>query len=242
MGTIVRGLALALTLIWPAIGNTVPILTTPPGNTTPTVTGWSNEFGNFAVTGTAGLIGFSVGSYSTAASLFSMSNGGTNIAYLDASGASLEGPADVRIDAIVQNNGTISGTLVAGILTIRAGAIGIPAAGIVPGQLLLVGNAIDSAAVNSFDSVDFLFKLTYTVPILSGLGDFATFYGPFPGVWGAGVPALPFLPWGKDWGPSLGGDFFDLDRTVRVLEPDTLALIAIALVGLGFARRYKQSC
>jgi len=243
MGTIVRGLALALALIWPVIGNAVAIIDGPSS----LVTGWSNSQGSFAVDlsgpSTADLAGAGVASYSTAASVFSLS--ASSISYARPVGVASTGlvPADVQIVAAIQGNGTASGNLLTGTLTIRAGPNGFPGTGDCPGvgagQLLLAGNAIEAAALPSQFSIDFLFQLTYTAPALSGLGDFVTFWGPYPCMWGGCQPGAPFAPWGKDVGAALGFDFFDIQKTDRIPEPGSVALVGIALASVAFARRRK---
>ena len=139
MGTIVRGLALALALIWPVIGNAVAIIDGPSS----LVTGWSNSQGSFAVDlsgpSTADLAGAGVASYSTAASVFSLS--ASSISYARPVGVASTGlvPADVQIVAAIQGNGTASGNLLTGTLTIRAGPNGFPGTGDGPGVGVAVG-------------------------------------------------------------------------------------------------------
>jgi len=234
----------ALTLLGPAISEADPIITTlgtGPGATS-LVTGWSNDQGNFAVdiasSSNPDLAGFSIASYSTETSQFSLS--GSGISYLNASGGTGGVvPADVQIKAIVQGNGTTSGNLLSGSLTIRAGPNGFPStgggSGVGPGQLLLVGDAVEAAALPIGESVDFLFHITYAAEALSGLGDYATFWGPYSSSWG--IPPGSFAPWGRDWGPLGGFDFFDLEKTVRVPQPSSLALLSVALTALAVARR-----
>jgi len=241
MGTIVRGLALALALIWPVIANAVAIVTEVSGPGA-VVTGWSNSQGNFAVDfPAADLAGPVVAGYSTAASTFSLSGG--SISYFRPGGIASTGlvTADVQIVAGIQGNGTASGNLLGGTLTIRAGSNGFPSTGdgpsVAPGQLLLAGNAIEAVALaDSVLSVDFLFQLTYTAAALSGLGDYVTFWGPFGGVWRTPGSSAP---WGTNWGPLGGADFFDILKTNRIPEPGSVALVGIALASVAFARRRK---
>src|SRR5262245_31947437 len=173
---------LATLLFWPTVSTAVPILGEQQ------VMGWANERGNFVVDFDSGSSVFGAGdagvaSYSTAASVFSFS--APSIAVCGDFPCTIMGPANIRLNAIVQETGTVSGDLIAGILTATAGAGGFPEAGIAPGELLFVGNAIEAAAVNlAFSSTSFLFEVTYANSALSDLAHYLTFWGAWsPSFW-----------------------------------------------------------
>jgi hypothetical protein len=114
--------------------------------------------------------------------------------------------------------------------------------GVAPDELLLVGNAIEAAALdmNVPYEVSFLFELTYKVPFLSSPGDFVTFNDPQSGVWRTHLTdPQTFRPWGLDWSNCCPWTSPTFSRTVRIPEPGTLALLGIALAALGFTRRRK---
>ena len=231
-----RALALVVGLLVPAIGRAVPVLV-PYNNGYSTVVGWSNSSGDFAVDFASGIAidgGGEKVSYSTASSLYALQ--GPDIQVIRGGAQIDHVPADMRIDAIIQGNGTISGNLLAGALTIIAGADGIPTMGIAPGQTLVVGQAIDAAALPGSYDTEFLFKLIYTNPLLPGLGDYLTYFNPDSGSWGDNLPGgVPFNPGARILPADSGFDLWDLP-TNKIPEPSSLVLVAMAFVAIGFAR------
>jgi len=146
-------------------------------------------------------------------------------------------PVETLMLAAVQGNGTVSGNLLAGTLTVRAGAQGISQLGASAGQTLLIGTAIDSAAVPSPYSVAMLFDLTYTIPALSFLGDFLTFQGAHQNFFNANG----YNPWSI--GNGLQDSGFTLDdfvATHKVPEPGSLGLMFAGLVGLAVIGAIKR--
>jgi len=223
-----------VSLYWPATVSAVPTAS----NDFQQVSAWDNELGHFVVDLTSGssVAGISaVGSYSTAASLFSFSSNSIAICSNFSTGPCTSGAADVRISAIVKDTGTVSGDLLSGILTATAGVSGLPEEGIAPGELLFVGNALDSAAIASPYSTSFLFQLVYENPKLPDIADYLTFWGPWSGAWGG--LASPLEPWGNSW-DARGFTGYTLSAT-RVPEPSLIALLIVGFAGLILVRRSK---
>lgn len=227
--------ALLAVSLWPVVAGAIPIFE-ERNSFSADVSGWTNEHGNFAIErGGATMVVPSFGaSYSAASSLFSLhtdafafSGGGMQFTFR---------PAEVSLDVIVREDGTIGGDLVGGLVTVRAGADGVPEAGIADGEVVLVAQPIDAAALETDPwNVLFLFAVTYTHPALSSLGDYVTWQGPYAGSWGLGPN---FDPWGHSWSGS-GFTFSDFVETRRIPEPATLALVVVAIAGLGFSRRKR---
>jgi hypothetical protein len=241
------GLTLSALLLAPLAGWAGP--TVPATSADPGVFGWSNARGEFVVDLAAGQVygGATAGSltttYSTASSLYSSGTSGGVLRAIEPSGIT-DFHGDMQLDALVQGNGTATGNLLAGILTIRSGS-GDAALGIGAGQTLAVGYAVDSAAFEGFNDTTFLFALTYTHPLLSYLGPYATFFNPRLGSWGCeprpGVFCAgtnpPFMPWGRDVDNSLAVTGWSLVSTTMVPEPGSVALFAIGLAALVVPRR-----
>lgn len=233
----VRGLKAALLAIslWPVVAGAIPI----PGGAGERISGWTNEHGNFAVDyGGALMVAPSGGaSYSVASSLFSLdtglfsfSGGGTSWTFR---------PAQVSIDVIVRGDGTTSGDLLGGLATVRAGADGVPEAGIAGGEVVFVAQPIDAAALEAepWDTL-FLFAVTYTHPAVSSLGDYVTWLGPYSGLWGLGDN---YRPWGASHTNLSGFTFSDFFETRLIPEPSTLALLGLGLAGLVLSRRKRAT-
>ena len=237
MPVLARVLSLVVVaLCWPTVVTAVPTAS----NDARQVSAWDNDRGHFIVDLTSGssAAGISaLGSYSTAGSLFSFSSNSIAVcADFSCPLCTFRGAADVRISAIVKETGTISGDLLSGILTATAGVSGLPDEGIAPGELLFVGNAIDSAAIAAAYSTSFLFQVVYENPKLPDLADYLTFWGPWAGAWGG--LAGPATPWGNSWETS-GFTGYTLAAT-RLPEPSSLAMLVIGLAGLILARRSKR--
>jgi hypothetical protein len=130
--------ALLAACLWPVIAGAIPIFEDRDAFGAD-ISGWTNEHGNFVVAwNEASMVVPSSGAgYSAASSLFSLhtglfsfSGGGTPWTFR---------PAEVSIDVIVREDGTIGGDLVGGLATVRAGAGGVPEAGIAGGEVVLGG-------------------------------------------------------------------------------------------------------
>jgi hypothetical protein len=231
---------LVVALLWPTLVTAVPILGEDR------VVGWANDRGNFVVDTTFGssvfgLADAGLASYSTTTSLLSFSASTIGVVSFDPFSVTISGPADIRMDAIVRETGTVSGDLLAGILTARAGADGFPNAGIAADELFFVANAIEAAAVSLRFSTSFLFEVVYATPALSNLPHYLTFYGPWPPhVWFENplTPESPFKPWGESWANFSGFTEYTLIATRQLPEPSSLALLGIAFACLlGFSKR-----
>ena len=190
----------------------VPI---PPTATTPPsygLSGWNNIPHSLTVDFSAApgtmLSGMDKASFSTAAALLTFV--GVNIKFQKPDGTAIQDVADTRIEAIVQEDGSQAGNLVAGIVTMHAGPHGIPKEGVTAGELLMAGYAIGSAATPQLYSVSLLFALSYKHKVLfANLGDYVTFFGPYPGCWGAPTAQRP---WGRNWSLT-GATSFGFNRT-----------------------------
>lgn len=222
----------SLLLTVPAIAAAVPILSSDP---TYPVSGWTNAAGTFAIDRSAFLVTDGRGSYSTTSSTFTQS--GEHLGYFDGDVIfSFGPPVDFQISAVVQEDGTVAGNLLGGVLRITAGAAGLPGvAG--AGEDVVLGHAIDAAALDRGFGVAFLFALTYISPALAGLGDYLTFFGAYPEWTSFENGAITFDPWGRDWGPTAGFTNPDLFRTALVPEPSVLALLAFGAFFLLRRRR-----
>jgi hypothetical protein len=227
-----------LAFLWPAAVTAVPTTFSPFQ-----VTGWDNVRGHFVVDTTAGSSVFGLAdagaaSYSSAASLFSFSAHSIGVVDTTIFSSTIRGPADIRIGAIVQETGTLSGDLLAGILAATAGDAGFPDAGIAPDELIFVANAIDAAAVDLAFSTSFLFEVVYANPAVSDLAHYLTFQGPWTNVWREGGAGGPFEPWGVSWERSGGFTEYSLLAT-RIPEPSSLALLVIAFAGFGLTQAIR---
>lgn len=245
LASISRGLkaALATLFFWPAVGTASPIVDYQllAAFRTPVI-GWTNNVGNFLVDtrpSSSSFAGVGQQGYSTATSLLAYQGGGSafNVQGISVNNGLVQ--TDVQMNVFVQGDGTMSGQLLGGTLIVKAGAQGIAALGAAPGETLVTGYVIDSAAVPSNFSTALLFALTYKIPSLASLGDYLTYGGAhqtfFDGVFG-------FNPWSIGNGGFDGGGFtFDDFISTRIPEPTTLALVGVGLIGLLNTRRRKAS-
>lgn len=233
--------ALTAALLWPLIGSAAPIYTEfSPGQSF--LSGWSNSAGAFSLAqfgeATPSNFGGSTGnSYSTASSLFTYDGGLTFNS--PSTGGYMAGSAAVHIDALVRADGTASGDLLSGILTVRAGATGIPELGAAAGDVLMVGRAIDSAASALPSLIAFLFEMTFEVPQLAGYGEYVTFLGALNNGGTCSAPCTVVTPWGLNFTNLPNYTFDTLLATRKVAEPASYALVGIALGAMGFATRRR---
>ncbi|MGH7342336.1 MAG: hypothetical protein ACREKH_17760, partial [Candidatus Rokuibacteriota bacterium] len=58
-----------------------------------------------------------------------------------------------------------------------------------------------------------LFALSYKHKLMASLGDYVTYFGPYPGCWG---PPTAHTPWDRSWGPQAGATSFGFNRTTLV--------------------------
>ncbi len=236
--------ALAAAILWPLAVIASPIYDAPSPDAAPFITGWSNSVGNFAFSGfgddvpTIGMTSTS-NSYSTASSLFSYEATNGQIESLLSDNGFMDGRATIHIDALVSGNGTPSGNLLGGILTVRAGATGIPELGAAAGDVLMAGRAIDSGASFTPSLVAFLFEMTYEVPLLSGYGQYVTFLGALNRGGTCIAPCTEITPWGLDFTNLVNYTYDTLLPTHKVAEPASLALVAVALGVMGAAARRR---
>ncbi|HEY6513506.1 MAG TPA: hypothetical protein VI032_16100 [Burkholderiaceae bacterium] len=233
-------MAIVVALLGPSIGHAGPILHESAAGYSD-VRGWSNASGSYAVDFDSAnfLSGFvDRVSYSTASSLYSVRS--DRVSFSDGQGLV---PAEMRIDARIQGNGTPSGHLLGGALTVFAGAAGIPAWGIAPNQPLLVGHALDAAALPGIYDTALLFQLTYTNPVLSGLGGYLTYFHPDVDSWTNDLSNTPlaFQPWAHDFHRThTGFTFWDLYPTFKVPEPASFLLVGTTLLVFGVAGRLTR--
>src|SRR5580765_1487065 len=179
--------ALLAVSLWPVVAGAIPVFE-DHGGSSANISGWANEHGNFVVewSGAAMVAPSSGASYSAVSSLFSLHTGAFAF-----SGGGMQftfQPAEVSLDVIVRADGTIGGDLVGGLVTVRAGADGVPEAGIAGDEVVFVAQPIEAAALETDPwNVLFLFAVTYTHPAVSSLGDYVTWQGPYAGAWGRGA-------------------------------------------------------
>ena len=233
-----RHIVLAVIALVPLPASAVPIL--PGTGTFFAISGWENQHGTFALPPIACCDGtyyapLGLGGYSLPTSLFSVRSVGDGH-YLSGDGADYYG-FQTAIDVLIRSDGTASGELLGGLLTVRAGEAGVPALGILPGELLVAGTAIDAAALIGPADTFLLFDLTFRHELFSALGDYVTFIGPYSGAWA--TAGQFYQPWGRSFGPTGGWTNFGLARTVRVPEPAVLSLLSIGIAGLAVSRRRK---
>ncbi len=190
------------------------------------VSGWANVSGTFAVdTSGPAIAGMGQStSYSTATSAYALT--GSSVSFGAAAGGVL--PATMRIDASIAGNGTASGNLLGGSFSLLAGATGVPAFGIAAGDTLMLGQVIDSAALQGNYDTEFLIRLTYTNPLLPGFGEYLTYFNPDSNSWGNDLlGGGGYQPWAREVSRVGGFTFWDLMPTHRLPEPGSLALLAL---------------
>jgi len=240
-------LLLAAALFLPTMAHAGPILGSRDAGYWG-IAGWENEFGTFELGGVPGaqsmIGGVSLETYSTESSRLSIRGGTISLV----SPFSFPAPVDMRIDAIIGGNGSISGDLVSGSLVIVAGVNGIPEIGMSAGDTILVAEAIDAAALVGAPDTALLFKIMYGSPLITGLldGYYLTYINPMASRWGTYYECppdrsceRPYRPWAIDFVNTSTYDFFDLVPTKLIPEPSTWALVSAALVGLGCVRRRR---
>jgi len=195
------------------------------------VLGWSNSQGSFAVDHTGTYMATCCnGSYSTSSFLFTQQGGALGVVIDGGVGTPMTS-ASVNLVALVLGDGTVMGDLLGGVLTMRAGSQGIAALGAAPFETLLVGYAIDSAALPMV-GVSMLFNTTYAIPSLAPFDDYLTYVGAYAGAWGT----MNGSPWARDWSMT-GFTFSDFLPTHRVPEPGSLALLLVGLASVGITFR-----
>jgi len=195
------------------------------------ITGWENSKGTFQFDFSNFLAGpHTTVSYSTATDTY---------AFEGSTRSPGGGPsADVTASAVVADNGTVSGDLMSGFLNVFATADDV-ARGIVNGQLLMSGTAIEAAAMNNDNSTAILFELNVLHSSLSMFGSFVTLIDNTSARWGG---ASPYMPWGRDWTATTGFTDWDVvQTTLTVPEPGTLALLTLGLFGLRLGTRRAAS-
>jgi hypothetical protein len=205
----------------------------------PAVVGWTNGAGNFILDkGGDGLSGPGRIGYSTASSLLSYQSNSASF-FVDETISTGLVPVDLQFNVLVEGNGTMTGNLLGGLLTARAGAQGIPQLGAAPGETLFLGLAIDSAAPPSAYSPALLFDITYTINSLSSFADYLTFVGAQQLFFNAGG----YHPWGVGDGSmgSGGFTFDDFVSTHKVPEPATCLIMLVGLAVAGLAARWRKA-
>jgi hypothetical protein len=218
----------------PAAGRAEPIIV-QDDSVSPVVRGWSNSLGEFAIDfGSANAIAGaseSIG-YSVASGAYAMRS---PFIFVGGNGAF----ADTRIDATIRNDGTVTGNLAQGALSIIAGQDGISPLGIPAGQTLVVGRMIDSAAVQGAYDTFFLFEVIFRNAALPDFGSYLTYLNPHTDTWGNDRnPNQPFGPFGYDVAQTSGGfTFWDLLPTRKVPEPEGYLLALLALAAMTFSAR-----